>query len=173
MLDDSAGDRQVEQCLATPKDQQSIARLLDIGDDVRRQEGGRAIFADGIHEHMQELASGEWVQTRQRFVEEEDRRPRPQRERQSDLRLLSPRQLVGAGGRRDIEIGEAPTGIWGVKGRPKGAGHDHVIVYGQLAIEGRGLGHVADAREGPTPIAPRIDAVDDDAALGRAFETDP
>ena len=97
MLRDGPRDRQVEQRLASTEHEQPVAGLLDVGDDVRREQGGRATLPDGVDKHAQELAPGEGIEARQRLVEQEDRRPRAQRERQPDLRLLSPRQLVGAG----------------------------------------------------------------------------
>ena len=58
---------------------------------------------DRVDQDVQELAPRQRVEAGQRLVEEQDRRPRPQRERQPHLRLLSPRQLVGAGVERDVE----------------------------------------------------------------------
>ena len=96
MLGDRAGDRQVEQHRAAAEHEQPIACLLDVGDDVRRQERRRAIGPNRVDQDVQELATRQRIEAGQRLIEEEDRRSHPKRERQSDLRLLSPRQLVGA-----------------------------------------------------------------------------
>ena len=97
---------------------QVVARLLDVGDDVRREQRRRARLPDGVDEDPQELAPGQRVEARERLVEEEDRRPRAQRERQPNLRLLSPRQLVGARVDRDREVVEVAAGRG--RGRSRG-----------------------------------------------------
>ena len=170
---DGARDREVEQRLARAKDEQPIARLLDIGDDVRGQEGGRAVGADGVDQDVQELAAGQRIEAGQRLVEQEDRRPHPQRERQSDLRLLAAGQLVGAGGERDVEIVEPAAGDPRVEPRPERLGQHHVLVDGQLAVERRRLRDVADPLDRATAVLPGVDAVDGQVALGRSFEADP
>ena len=90
------GDRQVEQRLAGAEHEQPVAGLLDVGDDVRRQERRRAVGVDRVDQDVEEFATRQRVEAGQRLVEEEDRRPRPERERQSDLRLLAAGQLIGA-----------------------------------------------------------------------------
>ena len=95
--------------------EQSVARLLDVRDDVRREQHGHAVRADGPHQDVQELAARQRIEAGQGLVEEEDRRPRPQRERQPDLRLLAPGQLVGAGCPRDVEVVEPAAGEAGSK----------------------------------------------------------
>ena len=103
-------DRDGQQRPPTAEDDEAVAGLLDVGDDVRREQRGRARRPNGIDEDLEELAAGERIEARQRLVEEEDRRPRAQRERQPDLRLLSPRQLVGAGIKRNREVVEVAAG---------------------------------------------------------------
>ena len=89
--------------MALAEDDQPVARLLDVGDHVRRQEGRRAGGPDRLDHQVEELAPGQRVEARQRLVEEEDLRPRRERERQPDLGLLAARQLAGAGARSGID----------------------------------------------------------------------
>ena len=110
MLGDRPGDREVEQHAPATEHEEPVAGLLDVGDDVGREEHGRTVGTHRVDQDVEELAARQRVKARQRFVEQEDRRPRPQRERQPDLRLLSPRQLVGARGERDREVVETAMG---------------------------------------------------------------
>ena len=158
---------------AAAEHQQPVAGLLDVGDDVRRQERGRAVGADRVDQDVQELATRQRVEAGQRLVEEEDRRPHPQRERQPDLRLLSPGQLVGARGERDVEVVEPAAGDGRIEARTEGRRHRHVLVDGQLAVERRRLRDVADPLDRAAAVAPRVDAVDGQVALGRSLEADP
>ena len=90
------------------EDEQPVAGLLDVGDDVRRQERRRAVGADRIDQHVQEFATGQRIQARQRFVEEEDRGSDAEGEGEADLRLLTAGQLLGGRVERDVEVIE-PT----------------------------------------------------------------
>ena len=173
MLRDGAGDRQVEQGLASTEHEQSVARLLDVGDDMRRQEGGRTIGADGINEHVKELAAGQRVQAGQRLVEQEHRCPHAERERQPDLCLLTARQLLCPRRERDVEIVEPAPGHGHVEPGPERIGQGNVLVDGQLPVQRRRLRHVADPADRRAPVTPRIDAVDGEVALARPLEADP
>ena len=96
--------RHVEELPPAPQDEQPVAGLLDVGDDVGAEQRRGAGLADRVDHHVQELAPGERVQRRQRLVEEQHRRPGPERDREAHLRLLAARELVGADVERDVEL---------------------------------------------------------------------
>ena len=98
-----------------------------------------AVRPDRVDQDVEELAARQRVEAGQRLVEEEDRRPRPERERQPDLRLLAAGQLVGRRGERDVQVVEAAPGERRVEAVAKGVRHRDVLVDGQLAVERRGL----------------------------------
>jgi hypothetical protein len=72
------GDVCVEKHTAGREDHQTVTGLLDVGDDVRRQERRPSAMSDGVDEDSQEVAAGERVEAGQRLVEEKDRRLRPE-----------------------------------------------------------------------------------------------
>ena len=137
------------------------------------RSGGRAIGPDRVDEHVEELAAGERIEARQRLVEEEHRRPRPERERQPDLRLLAPGQLVGAGCRAGCRGRRVAAGRSTGRSRAGGDRERDVVRHAELAVERRGLRHVADPEERRPAVPPRVDAVDRRPTLRRAFEADP
>ncbi len=173
MFRDGAGDGEVQQGPSGAQDEQPVAGLLDVGDHVRGEERRRTIGPDRVDEDVQEFAAGQRVEAGQRLVEEEDRCSHPQRQGQSDLRLLPAGQLIGTCVQRDIEVVESVAGDRGIEPGPQRPGHRHVFVDGELAIERRRLRHVADPLDGAAAILPRVDAVDGQVALGRALEADP
>jgi len=68
---------------------QRIARLLDIADDVRREDRRRPGRTHVLHQHVQELTASERIEARERFVEQEDRRADRKRDRERHLGLLA------------------------------------------------------------------------------------
>ena len=89
MMGEGFGDRQVEQRVALAEDDQPVAGLLDVGDDVRRQQSRVSRGADRLDQDVEELPPGERVEAGQRLVEEEDPRSRSERQRKPDLGLLA------------------------------------------------------------------------------------
>jgi hypothetical protein len=84
------GDGQVEERVALAEDDQPVARLLDVGDHVRREERRPPGRPNRLDHQVEELAPGEWIEARERLVQEQDRRPGAERESQPDLCLSSP-----------------------------------------------------------------------------------
>ena len=89
VMGEGFGDRQVEERVALTEDDQPVAGLLDVGDDVRRQQSRVSRGADRLDQDVEELPPGERVEAGQRLVEEEDPRSRSERQRKPDLGLLA------------------------------------------------------------------------------------
>ena len=75
------------------QDDDPIARLLHVSDDVGGEDGRSAATPDVGGQGGEEVPSGERIKARERLVEQKQRRPRPERQRQPDLGLLPTRQL--------------------------------------------------------------------------------
>jgi hypothetical protein len=110
---------------------------------------------------VEELAAGQRVEARERFVEKED------------WRLLPSGQLIGAGCERDLEIVESASGKPRVEAGPERTRQPHVLVDRQFAVQRRRLGDVPDTPDRPASVPPRVDAVDVEAALRWSLEPDP
>ena len=61
MVGERLRDRQVEQSVALAEDDQAVAGLLDVRDDVGRQERRVALGTDGLDEDVEELPTGERI----------------------------------------------------------------------------------------------------------------
>ena len=64
VVGDRVRDREVEQDPAGAQDQEAVAGLLDVGDDVGRQEGGRPVGADAVDQDVQKLPASQRIQAR-------------------------------------------------------------------------------------------------------------
>ena len=60
-----------------------------------------------------------------------------------------------------------------IEAGPEGPRQRDVLVDGQLAVQRRRLRDVAESRDRAAAVAPRVDAVDGQVALGRPLEADP
>ena len=76
---------------------------------MRREQHRQPLFRDGLHQPLQELASGERVERCDRLVEHEQLRPLGERERERELRLLASGQPSDLLPKREPEPRE-PTG---------------------------------------------------------------
>jgi hypothetical protein len=86
------------------QDDQAIAHGFELTDDVRREEHRRTPFGHRRKQHLEELSSGEWVEIRYGFVEEEQVRRLPHAQRQSNQCLLAEREPVHPFRKRDIGL---------------------------------------------------------------------
>src|SRR5262249_35070108 len=77
-----------------------IGDALDVRDDVRRDDDRGTGLGDSVHEHLQKLAGRERIEPRERLVEQEQRGPLPEGERESQ-----PCALAG------VERGDAPVDL--------------------------------------------------------------
>jgi hypothetical protein len=170
---DRLGDRQIEERPAAPENDDPVARLLDVGDDMGRQERGVAAGANGLNENVEELAPGERIEARKRLVEQQDPGPRPERERQSHLGLLAARQLAGQGPQGDREAVDVRRGEGGIEPPPERCRERQVVGDRQGRVERRRLRDVADPADGSAAVTLWVDAAGDEAPLGRPLEPDP
>ncbi len=83
------GDGVVEEDATDAQHDEPVTGLLDVGDDVAREQGGGSVAADRIGQDVQELASGKRIKGGEGLVEQEDRRSRAQRQGKGDLGLLT------------------------------------------------------------------------------------
>ncbi|HEX3428176.1 MAG TPA: hypothetical protein VHS36_05165 [Candidatus Limnocylindrales bacterium] len=173
MMGDRLGDREVEERMALAEHDQPIARLLDVRDHVRRQERRRPGGPDGLDHEMEELATGEWIEARQRLIEQEDLGSGREGEGETDLCLLAARQLARTRTERDRQPLDVSRSHRFVESAAERRRQRDVLSDGQIAVERRRLGNVADAFNGTLAVSLRIDAAGDEAAFGCALEADP
>ena len=162
----------VEERTPASKDDQPVAGLLDVGDHVRAEERGRPGRPDGVDQHVEELAARERVERGQRLVEQQDRCPRPEGDREAHLRLLPAGQLVGARVEGDVELVQPPQRVAAVEPGPPACGERQVVRDGQLAVQRGGLRDVPHPAERLGAVPPRVDPVDEETSRGRALEAD-
>jgi len=116
------------------------------------------------------LAPGERVEAGERFVEEQDRCPSPEREPECDLCLLSPGQVSDPVTASDAKPLEATEGDRSVEVAAQRSGVCHVVGDCQVSIEARFLADVSDPPQRGWSVPTRIDVLDKGATSGRAFE---
>ena len=73
---------------------QVVADPLEVGDQVRRQHDAHPLLGVDLHQDLQELASGQRVEARDRLVEDQQLRPLRDRQGQRELRPLAAGQLA-------------------------------------------------------------------------------
>ena len=163
-------ERAIEPYLSAAQNHQSIAGILDAGDDVGGKQGGRTFRADRIQQDLDELASGERVQVRERLVQQQHLGPRPEGHRKPQLRRLTAGERVGPLVERNAELFEAPPGVACVEARMQAARHRQVVLDAQATIDRGRLRHVPDPPQSLAAVLPRVHSVDLDSAGVRPLE---
>ena len=90
----------LEQCLdvaleadaAVGEQDDVVADALDVGDTCDAITTVAPRLRDAVHQQLQELAAGERVEARERLVEQKQRRPLAEHEREREARALAFRQ---------------------------------------------------------------------------------
>ncbi len=113
---------------ATGQDDDPLADLDHVADDVRRKHRRRSPRADLVVEHVQELVARQWVQRRERLVEQQQRRMRAKGDCQCQLCALTTRQRPGALPKRDLELIQSRRGRLLVEARTKRASQLQMVV---------------------------------------------
>lgn len=88
-LDSGPIDVGLNQDTARAKNDERIAAMFDVGDDVRRQNDRHPTIANMVDEGDQEIATGQRIQASQRLVEQEQWRLLAEGKGQGYLRLLA------------------------------------------------------------------------------------
>ena len=69
-----------------------VADAFEIGDEVRREDDAHAVPGDDLHEVLEELAARQWVEARNRLVEQQHLGPLRDGEGERELRPLAARE---------------------------------------------------------------------------------
>jgi hypothetical protein len=85
------------------QDDEVVADPFQVAHQVRGEQHGRALLGDRPHQHLQELAAGQRVETGHRLVQQQDVRPFGQCEGERDLGPLPAGELAGPPVRRNVE----------------------------------------------------------------------
>ena len=72
-----------------------VADPLQVGDHVRGEQHADLVVGDGLHQCLQELASGQRVEAGDRLVEDEQLRPLGETQGQGELRPLTAGEPAG------------------------------------------------------------------------------
>ena len=86
------------------KDHEVVADSLEIGDDVGREDDGQPRLGHGLHHRLEEFATRERVERRNRLIEDEQLRALRQGERERDLSLLPAGELADLLSERKVEL---------------------------------------------------------------------
>ena len=173
VLGDRALDRQVEEDPAAAEDEEVVARLLDVGDDMRGQERGDAVGPDGIDEDVQELAACERVETGEGSSSRRTGARVPSASASPTCACCPP----------DSSSAGAVAGMSSSSSRRRASSaskpsrSDAAITTCSSTVSSRyrdGIcGTYPMRRTAPDAVPGGVDAVDGEAALGRPLEPDP
>ena len=171
MLGQQLGDVPGQLYLRRHQDDQVIADPLQVGDEVGGEHHGDPRFGDHLHEHLEEVASGQWIQAGHRLVEEEEIGALGDGQRERQLGPLAPGQGSHPLARVEIEPldagGRRPRIPAGVHRGP----HREVLSHGQSGVGGRVLGDESDTRQLPR-VGGRGATEHGDGALRRGQQPD-
>jgi hypothetical protein len=136
MVSAECHDAVVNKDAACSEDDHSVARRLDIGDDVRGKHDCYALRSNGIGDDGEKLPARKRIETRERFVKEEDRGTRPQGESQCDLALLTARELARAAYRCNSQARQSLDRIAAIKSWSEADRKIEMVADSQLPIQG-------------------------------------
>ena len=148
-------DRSVEPHAAMPEQDDALADALDVAQQARGDDDGRAGLGRALHQEPQKVAARQGVEPRQRLVEQEQRGALAEGERQRELRSLARRERRDARLRRRAR--EQLPRECAVPARIRDAREIEHVADGEAAVERRALRHVADVGERRC-VAPRVPA---------------
>ena len=120
-----------------------VTCLLDVGHDVRREEGGRAGSAHVSYKHVEKVATGQRIEAGKRFVEQEEGRSDAEAEGEGGLSLFAARQRSHDPLFVEAQSLEPRTNVRTVEIRSSDRCHKEVIRDRQRRIERRRLRDVA------------------------------
>ena len=121
-----------------------IADPLQVGDEMRGQYDGDPVLGHDLHEHLEEFAPGQWVQTGNGFVEKQEIGPLGDGEGEGELGPLAPGQGPDPLTRVEVESLDACRGHRLVPGGIQQRPHAEMLGHGQPGIGGRVLSDEPD-----------------------------
>ncbi len=152
---------------AVADDRDAIAGLLDLAQDVAREEDRPALglrLADDLVERLLD----ERVEARRRLVEEQQVRPVLEGDDQADLLLVALRVLLELAARVEIEAIDELLLVGRVDAAAEVREVLDRLAAGQLVVQGELARQVAEAAVDRDGIGGRVDAEDRGPARGRA-----
>ena len=150
--------------LAAADDRDAVARLLDLGQDVRAQEDGAALFL-GLADDRVELLLDERVEAGRRLVEEQQVGPVLEGDDQADLLLVALRVLAELARRIDLEPLDQLLLVGAVDAAAQVGEVVERLAAGELVVQRELAGQVAQALVDRDRVGGRVDA--EDRARGR------
>ena len=146
-----------------------VGDALDVRDHVRGDHDRGLELGDPVHQELQELAGCERVEALERLVEEDQRRPLPECDREREAAPFARRQrrhaLVG------VETGQVLARDRPVPARIRRARELDRVAHGEGAVQ-RGLTRDEPDAGEDVRLAPRIATEHLDAALRRCQQPD-
>ena len=152
--------------LAAADDGHAIARLLHLGQDVRAQEDGAALFL-GLADDRVELLLDERVEAACRLIEEQQVGPVLEGDDQPDLLLVALGQLPELARRVDLEALDQLLLVGTVDAAAQVGEVVERLTAGQLVVQRELARQVAQAAVDGDRILGRVDAEDRRPAAGR------
>ena len=81
--------------LGVDQDDHVVADPFEVGDDVRGEQHTDLVLGDRLHQYLEELASGQRIEARDRLVQDQQLGPLRQPERQGELGSLTAGEVAG------------------------------------------------------------------------------
>jgi hypothetical protein len=126
---------------------QVVTGSLEFGDRMGREDDADAVVRHRSHELAHELVTGQRVEFRDGFVEQQEVGPLGQRHAERHLRLLPAGELTDPALERDAEAREAGMGIVVVPARVHRAPEVQHLTDPKGAVQRRRLRQESDARQ--------------------------
>ena len=126
------------------QDDDVVADPLEVGDDVRGQQHADLVLGDRLHQHLQELASGQRVEAGDRLVEDQQLGSLREPEGQRELGALAAGELAGLLARVEAEAVDPATGGGVVPARVEVGAEAQVVGDREPGVRRGVLGDEAD-----------------------------
>src|SRR6266851_4300161 len=140
-------------------DRDARAGLLDLAQDVRREEHRAALFAS-LADHAVELLLVERVEAAGRFFEDQQSRLVHEGLDEHDLALVAGRVLAKFPGGVKVHPLDETLQVWAVDAAPQVGEVLEDLTSGQVAVEGRLAGHIADEALDLERLLPGVESRD-------------